>query len=321
MNIEKSFEKNRKRVNKELEKAFSSEVEDLESGMKYGAKEKNRVRSNICLAIAEHYGKENKALSFAASLEMIHNFSLVHDDILDMGKERRGRKSVWMAYGLPQGINIGDALLTKASVWFNQSGIDDEKKVELNKNVSEAVFRILESQAMDLSFKEKDTQSFEDFDKLIWRKVGALMASSAIGAAIISGEDDKKTLETFREYGHHLGPALQVNKDIWEIENSGGREIKEGKRSLITIHALNNLEGKKRNELLGILNKPKEETTDEEVRKAKDLLKEVGSIEYAQKRLNEYSENALEALEGLSDESLKEKLKEVTRYIIDNSLY
>lgn len=321
MNIEKSFEKNRKKVNEELEKALSIVVEELEEGMKYGVKEENRVRSNICLTIAEHYNKKEEALPFAASLEMIHNFSLVHDDILDMGKKRRGRESVWMKYGLPQGVNIGDGLLTKASQWFNKSNIGAEKKEKLNKNVSRAVFRILESQAMDLSFKGKDTSSFEEFDELIWRKVGALISNAAIGAVIISGKDDKDTLDILREYGHNLGPALQVNKDIWEVKNSRGREIREGKRSLITIHALNNLEGNEREELLRILNKPKEETTDEEIKRAKELMKEVGSIDYTQKRLNEYSENAIEALEGLNSEDLKEKLQKVTRYILENSLY
>ncbi len=186
------------------------------------------------------------AISAAASIELIHNFSLVHDDIQDNSDLRRGRKTVWVHWGAPMAINVGDALFVIA----NQSMLDLEKNypaeiaVRAAKILSENCLRLTEGQYLDMSYEERNDLKIEDYWPMVGGKTSSLLsACTQIGALL--GYANNERVEAFRLFGYHLGLAFQVQDDIlgiWGDAEVTGKSIAsdlvEGKNSLPVLYGL-----------------------------------------------------------------------------------
>jgi geranylgeranyl diphosphate synthase, type I len=186
------------------------------------------------------------AISAAASVELVHNFSLVHDDIQDNSELRRGRKTAWVKWGAPMAINVGDALFVIA----NQSMVDlkahypAEIVVKAVEILGNCCLDLTRGQYLDMSFEERFDLKMEDYWRMIAGKTSALLsACTHLGALLGYAKDSEQ--ETFRLFGHHLGQAFQVQDDIlgiWGDEaltgKSAASDLVEGKNSLPVLYAL-----------------------------------------------------------------------------------
>ena len=248
-----------------------------------------RIRPLLCLLVVascEHGGKMINwlhAVSAAASIELIHNFSLVHDDIQDNSMLRRGRQTVWAKWGAPMAINVGDALFVIAnqSIGDLSDHYPPEIVVKAARILSDCCLELTQGQFLDMSYEERTDLVIDDYWPMIGGKTSALLsASTHIGALL--GYANSKRQEAFRLFGYHLGLAFQVQDDIlgiWGDESLTGKsaasDLVEGKNSLPVLFALEkNGQFAKRWKQGGIV--------PEEVTEVSALLEEEGGKEYAE---------------------------------------
>ncbi len=186
------------------------------------------------------------AVSLAASIELVHNFSLVHDDIQDNSELRRGRKTAWVKWGAPMAINVGDALFVIA----NQAALSlkahypAEIVVRAAEILNNCCLDLTRGQFLDMSYEERNDLTMEDYWPMIGGKTSALLsACTQIGALL--GYAQEEVIENYRLFGYHLGLAFQVQDDvlgIWGDESVTGKsaasDLVEGKNSLPVLFAL-----------------------------------------------------------------------------------
>ena len=186
------------------------------------------------------------ALPAAAAIELVHNFSLVHDDIQDNSPKRRGRDTAWVKWGAPMAINVGDALF----VMSNQAIIDlkENYPAELVVKAAEILhntcLELTRGQYLDMSYEERKDLRVEDYWPMIAGKTAALLAACCQIGALLGGADEDQQ-ETYRSFGHYLGLAFQVQDDIlgiWGDEAITGKsvvsDLVEGKNSLPVLIGL-----------------------------------------------------------------------------------
>ena len=187
-----------------------------------------------------------RALPAAASIELIHNFSLVHDDIQDGSDLRRGRLTVWKKWGLPQAVNIGDVLfiLAHMALLETQDTFSLQKALQTGSIINEACLALSNGQFMDISYEKRTDLLVEDYWPMISGKTAALISScTQVGATL--GDADESTLANYRSFGHYLGLAFQVQDDylgIWGDSALTGKstesDLVAGKKSLPVLYGL-----------------------------------------------------------------------------------
>ncbi len=186
------------------------------------------------------------ALPAAAAVELVHNFSLVHDDIQDNSNKRRGRPTIWVQWGMPMAINVGDALF----VMSNQAIMDltenysPEVIVKAAEILHNTCLELTCGQFLDMSYEERMDLTLEDYWPMISGKTAALLSACCHIGALLGQADDAKQ-EAYRSFGHYLGLAFQAQDDIlgiWGDETLTGKSVAsdlvEGKNSLPVLAGL-----------------------------------------------------------------------------------
>lgn len=200
----------------------------------------------LLLACTAAGGNWLHAVPAAAAVELIHNFSLVHDDIQDNSDKRRGRPTVWKIWGMPQGINAGDVLFVLA----NQSLLDlsashsPETVLQAGRIFQQTCLNLTKGQYLDMSYETRTDLQESDYWAMIAGKTAALLsACTQIGALL--GGSSPHLQEAYRDFGHYLGLAFQVQDDIlgiWGEEALTGKstasDLLEGKKSLPVLYGL-----------------------------------------------------------------------------------
>jgi geranylgeranyl diphosphate synthase type I len=187
------------------------------------------------------------ALPAAASVELAHNFTLLHDDIQDGDVERRHRPTVWSVWGIPQAILVGDALfaLARLHLWkVLDEGVAPETALHLAKLFDTALLKLTEGQHLDMSFEQQPQVSLASYEEMISRKTATLMRYAVeMGATL--GTHNQEIIDGLARFGHALGLAFQVRDDmlgVWATEAESGKlpagDIYRRKKSLPILHAL-----------------------------------------------------------------------------------
>jgi geranylgeranyl diphosphate synthase type I len=206
-----------------------------------------RIRPLMVLLCTSTCGGDwQAALPASAAVELVHNFSLVHDDIQDNSDKRRGRPTTWVKWGAPMAINVGDALF----VMSNQAIIDLKANypadvvVKAAEILHNACLELTRGQFLDMSYEERTDLNVEDYWPMISGKTAALLSAGCHIGSILGGADDSRQ-EAYRSYGHYLGLAFQVQDDIlgiWGNESVTGKsaagDLVEGKNSLPVLAGL-----------------------------------------------------------------------------------
>jgi geranylgeranyl diphosphate synthase, type I len=200
-----------------------------------------RIRPLLVLLCTSACGADwQSALPAAAAVELVHNFSLVHDDIQDNSDKRRGRPTTWAKWGMPMAINVGDALF----VMSNQAIVDlhvnyaPETVVKAAEVLHNTCLELTRGQFLDMSYEERNDLAVEDYWPMIAGKTAALLSACCHIGALLGGAQDTGQ-EAYRAFGHYLGLAFQVQDDIlgiWGDEaltgKSAASDLIEGKNSL-----------------------------------------------------------------------------------------
>jgi geranylgeranyl diphosphate synthase type I len=296
--------------------------EDLKPIEHYGGK---RFRPILCLlAYYALSGVYDKALPVAAAIELIHNFSLIHDDIEDRDEERRHRPTVWKIWGEAQAINAGDGMhvfVNLSALRLQRRNVTDSKVVEVLRLLNETVMTLCEGQYLDISFEARDDVTSKEYLDMIYRKTAALIESAVVVGALLATEDEK-TIADFRKFGRDLGMAFQIRDDIigtWcEPENTGkpkGSDIENKKKTLPVIYTFENCTGEEKAELDRIY--AKDRLSKEDVKHVIKLMDEKDAYNYAIETAAGYERSALAALLnlGLSSET-EEKILALTDFLI-----
>ncbi|HET9477683.1 MAG TPA: polyprenyl synthetase family protein [Dehalococcoidia bacterium] len=207
------------------------------------------LRPSLLLLACESVGGDwRRGIPAAAALELVHNFSLIHDDIQDRDTERHHRPTVWSIWGEAQAINAGDALLALARLALlrlHDEGLPPETTLQAARLLDERTLEMVEGQVMDLEFEQAREVSLDDYIMMIGKKTGALFDGSLAVGALVGG-GDPRTAQTLGQAGRLLGMAFQVRDDmlgIWGAETRTGKrpaaDIRRRKKSLPIVYALN----------------------------------------------------------------------------------
>jgi len=308
--------------NRVISALSKSENKRLESAMKHlidgGGK---RLRAILPWLVADAVGEADDGLyDLGASIEIIHNFTLVHDDIMDNDSVRRGRPAVHVAFDHPTAINAGDAMLAVAfEVLAESPHFNDEHFRDLIQIIGSMVRRVSEGQQQDMSFEERENVSEEEYLHMISGKTAAMFTTCARTGAILSGASDD-TVGIMAEWGENVGLCFQLMDDL--IDATGDSEtlgkpacsdIIEGKQTLIAIHALQQDPDilSNFNEVFG---SGIEETDREVLDTVVNELSESGSIQYAHDKAMGYHAAAHECLNQLPDSPSMQVLRDLTDF-------
>ncbi|MFQ5552661.1 MAG: polyprenyl synthetase family protein [Thermoplasmata archaeon] len=236
----------------------------------------------------------DKAVRIAAALELVHNATLLHDDINDGGVLRRGQPAAFKKYGLQNALVTGDFLFTKAFA------IGAKFEPEIVDLTAEACVRLAEGEIRQQANARDLAISEEDYLGIIRRKTAGFFANGAHVGALLGGGSQEQ-IGALSEFGRHLGMAFQIVDDILDVVGAEatlgkptGSDVREGNVTLLLQHALNNGNATARTELAEIVERgPKSER---EVRRALEIIAASGAVDEAYARAGEYVVRAKESL-------------------------
>jgi len=282
------------------------------------------IRSALCLLSCQAVGGDTSQLMpAAAAVELIHNFSLIHDDIEDASDERHHRPTVWKLWGQSQAINAGDAMFTLAYLALlrlKEKGIADEKIANSTKMLSLACLQLCEGQYLDVEYENRLDITIEDYLNMAAQKTAALFAvSTSLGAYL--GSEDSKLVDFFYLFGKELGIAYQICDDIlgiWGTEESVGKsasDISQRKKTLPVVYGLQNSKGEARKRLEKLYSQKSIE--GEDITEVLKILDRLGARGYAEDLAEQYYCRALARLEATRlDTSRQATLKETACFLL-----
>ncbi|MDX1534138.1 MAG: polyprenyl synthetase family protein [Thermoplasmata archaeon] len=268
-----------------------------------------RLRPALCLLACESLGGDpRRAMPFALASEMLHNFMLVHDDIEDGDRVRRGRDAVWVRYGLEHAINIGDYMFAQTYDLVHASGergVPADQVLRLVDIISGTVKRTGEGQALELGARLRRDLSVDDYLDIVRAKTGRYLAAPLLGGAEVAGADPE-VLRALASLGDQIGPVFQIADDVLDLSMSKGRgepgsDIREGKRSLLVVHTAAAATSQEAAELFRILDTPREQVTDDEVTWVMNLFEKYEAVEAAKGVAREMQTAAEGVLRALPD--------------------
>ncbi|MDP6102682.1 MAG: polyprenyl synthetase family protein [Dehalococcoidia bacterium] len=278
----------------------------------------NRIHPTLCALTCEALGGElTKALPAAAALELVHNFSLIHNDIQDGTPERDHRPTVWWVWGPAQGINAGDGMHALARLSLlrqTERGMPSEQALRAAATLDDACLRLCEGQYLDLTYQERMDISQDAYFQMAEGKTAALMSCAAeLGAQMASV--DERAMQAMALYGRKLGLASQVRddiRDLWGAENTElplAGDILNKRKSLPIVYALQNATGAEKRALGDVYFKRM--MAPEDIEKLIGVLDSLGAKEFSQETADNLSQEAIRALDGASSFSNSRGLGEL----------
>jgi geranylgeranyl diphosphate synthase type I len=180
------------------------------------AKSGKRLRPQLLLRTAlEEGGRIECALDAAVAIEILHNYSLVHDDIEDGDELRHGRTTIWAQYGIPHGINAGDALcaISYLTLLHEEAVVPPNRVVDMLNVLHEANLRMCEGQGLDISFETSTAVTMEQYLDMIGGKTGALFSASCELGALAAGAEPARA-RAYAAFGRAYGLAFQIRDDV-----------------------------------------------------------------------------------------------------------
>ena len=265
-------------------------------------------------------GNAQRAIPFAASLEVIHNFTLVHDDVMDDDDLRHGVAACHTVFGLPTAILAGDSLFAYAFEMIAESRVDDNIKSELVRHTAYTVRRIAEGQQMDINFEEEETVDPELYLEMIRLKTSILFGSAAYGGALIGGKEIKEANE-LRQMAIWVGLGFQIWDDYLDattpadiLGKPSGSDIRQGKRTLLVIESLNRTNEKDRKELIDILDD--KNNTEKDVKRAVEIMSNCGALENCHKQALGYINGAKKTIMKYPESEARKLLEELLEYMV-----
>ena len=279
-----------------------------------------RLRPLICLLAAQACGRAGAddvvetAMPAAVALELLHNFTLIHDDIEDGDALRHHRPTVWKVWGEPQAINAGDGMHVLAHLALldlRQRGVPTERIVALAARLAETSLVITEGQHLDMSFENREDVTPGEYLDMIGRKSAALLGCAAyMGGAVASA--DEVMLGALDRFGLELGMGFQIRDDvlgIWGKSETTGKpagDLRRRKKTLPSIYSLSRCAESERIAFARLFVGPIPE--ERAVEDALSLLERNGALEHCESMVARHSESAREHLAALPESPERDAL-------------
>lgn len=281
-----------------------------------------RLRPVLTLFSCEAFGGNYKdALYAAAAIELLHNFTLVHDDIMDNADTRRGKTTIHKKWDRDIAILAGDHLIALSLKALNMTPSDNLRKIyDFYIN---SLSEVCEGQIYDKSFEKRIKVSIDDYLMMCRKKTSKLLESCTAIGAVIAGAGDDET-ESAVSYAKNLGLAFQMQDDLLDImgeeekfgKKSGG-DIREGKKTFLLLKAIELAgEEKDKNVLISVMNKDDVITEDNFVNLVRKIYLKYGVVDIANKVVEEFTQKADSSLEKIKSEDGKELLRWFSKMIL-----
>jgi len=298
-----------------FKKSLQSEIPLLATILNYLYRTKGKqLRPIFVFLSAKLHGETNEFSQLAAcSVELLHTATLVHDDVVDESYERRGTFSINALWRNKLAVLVGDFILAK--------GLQlqlEHKKYNFLHLISRAVQDMAEGEILQMKKSRKLDITDETYFEIIRKKTASLIATSmAIGTASVTDNED--AAEKMYRIGQDVGIAFQIKDDIFDYQAKGilgkptGNDIKEKKITLPLLYVLNNSKSSERKRILGLIKHKNKNSAV--VKELIQMVIEKGGLEYAEQKMNEFKEKAINGLMEFNDCEARQSLIELMEYI------
>ena len=280
-----------------------------------------RLRATLPWLVGKAVGDSHSGLlDVGAAIEIVHNFTLVHDDIMDDDDTRRGLNAVHIEYGLPTAINAGDAMLAIAfERLVGAKGLEHKDVGAMVNRLAWMVRRVSEGQQLDIEFEDRIAVSEDDYFEMIEGKTAVMFLTCAEVGSRMSGADDE-TIQCMADWGLAVGLCFQLMDDLIDVLSDSdtlgkpaGSDLAQGKRTLMVIHALSQEDSPALNDLKAVLGKG-DSATQAEIDLGLAALNTIGSVDYAREKAEMYHKRAHACLDRLPESPALLALRELTDY-------
>lgn len=266
-------------------------------------------------------GKREDALHAGIAVELVHNFSLVHDDIMDRDSTRRGQPAVHVKWDEATAILAGDALFAKAFEALDRAPVPAEQKAAMLHEVALATRKLCEGQQRDMELAKDPKATPQAYFDMIYGKTGRLFeAATRLGG--LSARADAKRVEALAAYGKGLGRGFQVRDDVLGLtapeEKTGkpwGSDVRNGKRTVIALLALERAKGPDAAVLRTRLGD--HTATKEQVEDVIAVFRHTGALDEAQRLAVQASQEAITALQALPKSGARDALENLARFSVE----
>ena len=277
-----------------------------------------RIRPVMCLMGNELFANINPdAYDVATAIELFHNFTLIHDDIMDNASLRRGMETVHMKYGTNTALLTGDVMMIRSYEYLNK--INRQYLHRIMGLFNQAAKEVCEGQQLDIDFEKKENVSLDTYIEMIGLKTSVLLAASLEMGAILGGASEGNCRHLY-SFGKNLGIAFQIQDDYLDAfgdpEKFGkevGGDIHQNKKTFLLIHALETANPNQKKSLQNLM---KQHSTDK-VQQVLSIFKDCGVDEWAKELKEKYLKTALQHLEDIAVMSIrKNPLADLAAYLI-----
>ena len=302
----------------EFRNALSSEVRLVNTIGKYILRHKGKhIRPILTILASRVCGKPTmNSYRAAVIIELLHVATLVHDDIVDDAEKRRGFPSINRAWKNKVAVLMGDFLFSKALI--NIVGIRDYDALSL---ISATAEKMSAGEILQIEKTVSRTISEEDYYNMIIQKTASLISTSCELGAITVSEKDKDR-DAMRIYGEKLGMAFQIRDDLFDlfgreddIGKNMGADVKRNLMTLPVIHSYHSLSKPEAREVKKLLNGSKK--TRKNIGRLRDIVDGSGGLDYARKKIDDYSNQALESIAGYPDSPYKKSMEDLISFNVN----
>jgi len=312
--VEQKYTRYHKQINEALGECFTKESpESLYAPARYILEGKGkRIRPFLTLLASEAVcGDSRNAMHAALAIEILHNFTLMHDDIMDQADLRHGRPTVHLQWDANAAILSGDMMI--AFAYEHALKTATNRHVELVHILNDANITICEGQALDMELEQRTDATIGDYLAMISKKTGRLI-SAALEAGGVTGDADAEQLERLVTFGEKIGRAFQVQDDYLDIMAEDGKsgkiaggDVINGKKTYLLLRSLELTGGERRKTLQSVIDN--KGTEPERVPEIRAIYEECGVLDEARQIINRDTEDALSAVESLPHAEGREYLK------------
>jgi len=321
-----SIEQNAKIVNRYLVSKLKGTPHELYSAASHlivsGGK---RLRPYMVMKSCEMLGGKTKnAINAASAIEMVHNFTLVHDDIMDNDEMRHGVTTVHKKFGMPIAILAGDVLFSKAYQVVSSTSLPSNSVIELVSRLAKSCVDVCEGQLLDISMANSEKiPSQSQYIKMIEKKTAALFeVSCAMGA--ICANAKRKDVSNLSSFGKNLGIAFQITDDLIGVlgdpkitKKPVGNDLREGKKSLPILLAINRAKGENKEIILKAFSNSF--ATQDDIEKALKIIRRLKIEKTVRRQAQSYAQRAKRSLQSYSG-SAKKDLLVLLSFVVKRSL-
>lgn len=285
-----------------------------------------RIRPRLVGLAAELFGvNPDEVKHVASAFEMLHNFTLIHDDIMDEAPIRRGMPTVYRQWNSNIAILAGDALAIMALQELLKAPCDDATKITISDLFARTSLEICEGQQYDLDFETMEHVSIDDYIKMIRLKTAVMLAGCLKSGAIFAkaSETDQQSMY---DYGIHIGIAFQLKDDILDLYSDTqvfgkmtGGDIKENKKTYLYLTALQEADAQQRQTLLHYFSST-DFDQEQKIQAVKEIYESLKVKEKTEQAINQYAAKALACLQAVSvAEDRKKKLYELANTLVSRN--